>query len=77
MNGFLVLLRHTTADLPVALFANGDDAIRECDRIAAGDGMPTEEIRDIYGTECASPVEVVVVEFRDGTPVASDGNHSF
>jgi len=74
MNGYLVLLQHGMDDLPVALFAGRDDALLECGRIAGGDGMPTEEIRQVYNTDCSTPVQVCVVEFENGKPVRRIGS---
>ena len=79
MNGYLVLLRHMTEDLPVGLYADLREALLECDRIgdSLATGMPTEEIRRVYKTDCSTPVSVCVVHFANGKPVEVIGSIAF
>jgi hypothetical protein len=79
MNGYLVLLRHTMDDLPIGLYADRDEALLECGRIGGSpdNGMPTKEIRDVYETDCSTPVSVCVVRFVNGKPVEVIGSIAF
>ena len=79
MNCFLVLLRHTMDDLPVAVYDNKKDALFEAKRIAGDNlnGMPTEAIRKVYSTDCSTPCVVCVVEFREGKPIRLMGSVAF
>jgi len=69
MNGYLVLLCHTMDDLPVRFFATHFAACRFAQSLS---GEPDKAIRDLFNTDCSTPVCVKVVEFRDGAPLAMD-----
>lgn len=66
MNGFLVVLVHTMDDLPVGLFATRQEAVEYAD---AHPEMPTEAELDVFPTDCSTPCNLSVVEFRGGMPV--------
>lgn len=67
MDGFLVLLCHTMDDLPIGLYETYERAMR----IGRGvSEMPTASIRDLFQTDCSTPVCVKVVQFQGGVPVA-------
>lgn len=66
MNGYLVLLHHTMDDLPVRLVSDKAEAVRIAKQL---DFEPSPEIRDVYYTDCSTPVCITVVEFRHGEPV--------
>lgn len=65
MNAYLVLLRHTMDDLPIALFGDRDRAVKFAQKTRP---QPTDAIRNFYNADCATPVAVVVVEFVRGKP---------
>ena len=65
LSGYLVLLRHMNDDLPVAFFADESEAFVY---LGALDPMPTDEIRNVYTTDCSSPVCGKIVKFVDGEP---------
>lgn len=64
---YLVLLRHTMDDLPVRLCKTRAEA----NEVAVNlDEMPSDGIRDLFGTDCSTPVNVCIVRFNDsGVPV--------
>ena len=66
-------------DLPVAVYDNKADALLEAGRIAGDelDGMPTAAIRRVYDTDCSTPCNVCVVEFRGGKPFRLMGSVEF
>lgn len=66
MDAYLVLLVHTMDDLPIGLFGTYQQAARKGRSLL---GMPTDAIRELYNTDCSSPVCVKIVEFNLGVPV--------
>lgn len=63
MDGYVVLLRHTMDDLPLALFGSHADAVAFAKTV---DWMPTDKVRDILGTDCSTPCVIAIAEFREG-----------
>lgn len=66
MNCYLVVLNHEMDDLPVAVFADRYAAEEFAEKVKP---MPTQRIRDFYGTDCSTPLRVTVITFRHGRPV--------
>jgi hypothetical protein len=63
---FLVRLVHTQDELPLAIFDNHCQA----STFAAGvTGFPTQEIREIFNSDCSTPVCVDITRFEHGRPV--------
>lgn len=66
MNGYLVLLRHTMDDLPIGLFATFDEA----KAFATKHGPdPTDAEREVFHTDCSTPIYMCIVPFAAGFPV--------
>lgn len=66
MNGYLVLLRHEMDDLPIGLFATYNEA----KAFAVEHGPdPTDDEREVFYTDCSTPLYTCVVPFVDGVPV--------
>jgi len=63
---YLVMLRHTLDDLPVYLTPGYADARRFAEQV---DATPSQQIRNVYNTDCSTPCSVFVVTFEDGRPV--------
>lgn len=69
---WLVLLRHSMEDLPVAIF-EGPDAKRKAKMFADYcDPMGTKEAREVLSTDCSTPICVWVIKFVSGRPVSSE-----
>lgn len=64
---YLVMLVHHMDDLPVFLTTDRDEAI---ERASQMDEMPSFEIRELFNTDCSTPVCVKIVTFSQGVPVA-------
>jgi len=62
MNGFLVVLRHTMDDLPVALFDNWEAALEYAMAIK---GMPCNWDREVFNTDCSTPCAVAIATFKN------------
>lgn len=69
MNHYLVVLHHTMDDLPLYITDDKDKAFAFADRTRA---MPTNRIREVYGTDCSTPCNVCVVTFQRGRPIGSE-----
>lgn len=69
MNGFLVVLRCTMDDLPLALFETADAANNFARQFDPDADLPIEEI---WSLSRSSINWVSIVQFRNGLPVASD-----
>lgn len=63
MNAYLVVLRHSMEDLPVALFATEEEATECADGL---DWMPSDDVRYRWDTDCSTPVCICIVKFVDG-----------
>lgn len=66
MNAYLVLLIHEMDDLPLRLFADRDEAVAFAKNVQE---MPSDEIRELYRTDCSTPVGVRIVKFVGGIPI--------
>ena len=64
MDGFLVLLRHSMDDLPIALFTTYEQASRFAGKVKP---MPTAAIRKLFQLD-STPVSVCIVTFIKGRP---------
>lgn len=69
MNGFLVLIRHTMDDFPVALLPNRHLAEGAASTV---DPMLPEHVRTVFKSDASTPVCVAIVEYKDGWPVSMD-----
>lgn len=65
---YLVLLCHGMDDLPIRLFGSEELALAFAETV---EPMPTKEIRDVFGTDCSTPIAVKLVHFEHGVPVTS------
>jgi hypothetical protein len=68
MNGFLVLLRHTMDDFPVYLCETHEEALKA----AKEQDWFCPEIQRLFVLDATTPVEILVVKFENGIPVAGD-----
>jgi len=69
MNGFLVLLCHTMDDLPVGLFKSFQLALAHA---RAQEAFPDAILREVYCTDCSTPVCMKIVQFVGGKPIKCD-----
>lgn len=69
MSGFLVVLRCTMDDFPLALFETADAANNFARQFDPDADLPIEEI---WSIDRSSINGVCIVQFRNGVPVASD-----
>jgi hypothetical protein len=60
---YLVVLRHTMDDLPLAIFGNRKKAEVFAKRARP---MPSNKVRNIYLTDCSTPVGVDIYVFVGG-----------
>ena len=71
-SGYLVVLRHTMDDLPLAFITDESEAILFAGKVKP---MPTEKIRKVFQTDCSTPICVAVWQFIDGLPVGQVGSY--
>ena len=71
----LVMLVHNVEDLPIRFFIQTDreaerqEAIRYARQVQP---MPAERIREVFKTDCSTPLCVKIVEFHGGVPIHSE-----
>ncbi len=69
MKQYLVQLRHTMDDLPLAIFGSRKKALAFAEKVKP---MPTNKIRKILATDCSTPVGVNICTFVDGVPTKAE-----
>jgi hypothetical protein len=75
ISGFLVVIRCTMDDFPVAFFTDRKEALLHAGDLSVHDDcdLPPEGVRDIFWVDATEPQFIDVYEFTDGLPVKRIG----
>lgn len=65
----LVVLQRLSDDLPVKIFTDKREAVSFATTVSE---MPDERLREVFETDCATPMCVSVVSFEAGVPVSRE-----